>query len=121
MPKISHRSGSDHDSLSRPASIVSNYEFDYNDLYDDDVDEHVLIGLRLPDGTKKQKTFKSNTQLKAVLNFGLNEMEQESYTDFEIYTLLQLPNNVIDDLKQTIQEANIKNRSMLFIIEKQRC
>lgn len=123
LPKISNKIDSGRNSSqSRPASIVSNYTFDYNDLYDDDFDNNILIGLRLPNGTKKQKTFSSTTQLKAVLNFGLNEMEAvDSYKDFDMYTLLQMPNNVIDDLEQTIQEANIKNRSMLFIIEKKRC
>ncbi len=123
LPKISNKSGRDsYSPTGRPASISSNYEFNYNDLYDEDDDCNILIGLRLPDGTKKQKTFSSNTKLKTILKFGLDETEVvKSYTDLSMFTLLQLPNNVIDNLEQTINEANIQNRSMLFIIDKQHC
>lgn len=118
LPKIGNKTGNSEGNspISRPTSVISNFEFDYNDLYDEDA--HTLLGLRLPDGSKKQKTFNSNAKLQDVLNFGLNEMEVENYTDFSSFTLLEMPNNVINDLEQTIRSANIKERSMLFIIKK---
>lgn len=124
LPKISNsrnnsgnRIKDNNSPSSRPDSeLASNYDFDYNDLYDDE-DINILIGLRLPDGTKKQKTFSSNTKLKTVLKFGLEEMAVDTCSDSN-YTLLQLPNNMFDNLDKTIKKSNIKNRSMLFVIDK---
>lgn len=119
LPRITnktHSSQGSYSPMSRPASVNSNFEFDYNDLYDDDA--NILIGLRLPDGSKKQKTFHCSTRLQTVLDFGLDKID--NYSD-SLYSLLQLPSNVINDLDQTIKQANITNRSMLFIIDKKQC
>jgi len=68
----------------------------------------------VPDGSKKQKSFLGSTKLQAVLDYGLNEME----LDKNNYTLLQLPNNIIENLDLTLSQANIRNRSMFFVIDK---
>ena len=71
----------------------------------------------MPDGTKKQKSFLASTKLQEVLDYGLDEMKLDN--DFsEDYTLLQLPNNILQDLDLTLRQANIRNRSMFFVIDK---
>ena len=81
----------------------------------------ILIGLRFPNGKKIQKSFSSNTKLQQVLNFALTEMAKDTSTDqidFDTYTLLQMPNIILNDVDQTLKNSNIKNRSMLFVINK---
>ena len=78
----------------------------------------ILIGLRFANGKKIQKKFSSNTKLQQVLDFALNEMANDvpGQIDFNSYTLLQMPNIILSDLDQTLKSSNIKNRSMLFVI-----
>ena len=78
----------------------------------------ILIGLRFANGKKIQKKFSSNTKLQQVLDFALNEMANDvpGQIDFTSYTLLQMPNIILSDLDQTLKSSNIKNRSMLFVI-----
>ncbi len=71
----------------------------------------------MPDGTKKQKSFLASTKLQEVLDYGLDEMKLDNDLS-EDYTLLQLPNNILQDLDLTLRQANIRNRSMFFVIDK---
>ena len=96
---------------SRSSSVVSNFILDEQE----NSNEEILIGLRLPNGTRFQKTFKINAKLSTVLNYALGELKTGNFND---YTLLQMPNLIIDDLDKSFKYYNIENRSMLFVIDK---
>lgn len=78
-------------------------------------EKSILIGLRLPDGAKKQHTFSSKHKMSQVLEFAL-ETKQPSVINK--YTLLLMPNFVVNDPSKTLGFYKIENRSMLFVIEK---
>lgn len=92
----------------RPSSKLESEETSLNN-------EEVLIGIRLPDGSKKQKKFNSNTKIKQVLEYAIENLD---IINIQSYSLLQMPNLLIDNLEKNLAEYDIKNRSMLFLIDK---
>ena len=98
---------------SRSSSTLSNFEFVESN--DSQISNEILIGFRLPNGTKRQRKFALNTKINDVLNYAINEMKVETGQTF---TLLQMPNFIIDDLDKTLNYYKIQDRSMLFVIDK---
>ena len=98
---------------SRSSSTLSNFEFVESN--DSQISNEILIGFRLPNGTKRQRKFALNTNINDVLNYAINEMKVETGQTF---TLLQMPNFIIDDLDKTLNYYKIQDRSMLFVIDK---
>ena len=97
---------------------MSNFEFENIDLENDKT--KVLIGIRMPNGSKKQKVFQSYDALQQVLNYAIDEMRMDENfkENSESFALLQMPNTVYDDLNQTLEYYQIENRSMFFVIDK---
>jgi hypothetical protein len=99
---------------SRSSSGLSNFEFvESNDSQISN--DEILVGFRLPNGTKRQRKFTANTRINEVLNYATSEMKVEAG---QIFTLLQMPNFIIDDLDKTLNYYKIQDRSMLFVIDK---
>lgn len=76
----------------------------------------VLIGLRLPNGTKKEKKFKNRDTLKMVMEFALKDNRHLGQPSN--FTFLMMPNFIVHDLNKSIGFYKIANRSMLFVIDK---
>ena len=96
----------------RPSSNLSNFEFNY--VHEQATDEEILIGFRLPNGTKRQNKFNINCKIRHVLKYAINEMNTQ---DNEMFTLLQMPNLLINDLDKTLKYYRIQDRSMFFVID----
>ena len=94
--------------------MLSNFEF-VESNENEAGSEEILIGFRLPNGTKRQRKFTTNTRINDVLNYAINEMNVETG---QMFTLLQMPNFLIDDLDKTLKFYRIQDRSMLFVIDK---
>lgn len=83
---------------------------------DTHIDQSILIGIRLPNGQKKQKVFSSHEKLRTVMEYALDgHYDVRSILE---YKFLIMPNLIIHDLNKTIGFYKIENRSMLFVIEK---
>ncbi|CAF0712977.1 unnamed protein product [Brachionus calyciflorus] len=81
----------------------------------------ILIGFRLPNGSKIQKEFKTNDKISAVLDYALDEyfkLDNTKKTIKNKFTLLQMPNLILENLNQSLESYKIENRSMIFLIEK---
>lgn len=76
----------------------------------------VLIGLRLPNGTKKEQKFTNRDTLKTVMEFALKDLRHLG--PISNFTFLMMPNFVVHDLNKSIGFYKIANRSMLFVIDK---
>ena len=111
LPQIGTKIDLSQYSLS--SSTLSNFEFVESN--DSQISNEILIGFRLPNGTKRQRKFALNTKINDVLNYAINEMKVETGQTF---TLLQMPNFIIDDLDKTLNYYKIQDRSMLFVIDK---
>ncbi len=84
-------------------------------------DDHkkVVIGLRFPDGKKRESQFNVNSKIDVILDYAINEMKKINPTVRKSqFTLLQMPNIVISDLNRQIFSYDLTNRSMLFVIKK---
>lgn len=81
--------------------------------------DQILIGLRLPNGKKTQKTFSIKSKIDSVLEFAINELKKDNKLIRKSnFTLFQMPNLVVSDFNKTIEYYNIENRSMLNLIDK---
>lgn len=86
-------------------------------------DQTILIGFRLPNGQKREKEFNRRDKISIALEFALSELEKSDPLQTQKlknanYTLLQMPNLVVEDFNKPIGTYDIQNRSMLFLIEK---
>jgi hypothetical protein len=85
--------------------------------------DSITIGIRLPNGSKKQQTFFMNDKMRIVLDFALNELKKEqkdiNLSSSSTFALLLMPNLLIENFNRTIHEYKIQNRSMLFLIDTQ--
>ncbi len=83
------------------------------------LNQEVVLGMRLPNGKKLQTTFLTSNKVEKVLDFAFNELKKENNMIKKMnYTLLKWPNIVINDLNRTIESHKIENKSMLLVIEK---
>ena len=98
---------------SRASSRTTAFDLDV----DLDNEQKVLIGLRLPNGSKKQKIFHLQEPLQQVLDYALDEVGYEK-ANAHSFALLQMPNTVYEDLTQSLDFYKIENRSMFFVIDK---
>lgn len=81
----------------------------------------ILIGIRLPDGSKREAKFNTSDKMRRVLEFAYNEfkkVEKNSTIDQSQFALLHMPNLLIENFDRRIDHYNIENRSMLFLIDK---
>lgn len=79
--------------------------------------ESILIGLRLPNGTRKEKKFSSRDTLKTVMEFALKD-HRNHLGPVSQFTFIIMPNFAVHDLNKSIAFYKIPNRSMLYVIEK---
>ncbi len=83
------------------------------------LNQEIVIGLRLPNGKKIQCTFLNSNKVEKVLDFAINEVKKTNNLAKKInYTLLKWPNIVISDLNKSIEFHKIVNKDMLLVIEK---
>jgi hypothetical protein len=106
-------------SKSSTASFLSS-DFNISPVQsNNDINQQVIVGLRLPNGLKKQKSFSRRDQIYEIVRYGLTQMDVSIKNDEPFkYTLFQMPNTPLDDLTKTIDFYNIENRSMFLLIEK---
>ena len=79
-------------------------------------EEHVLLAIKLPDGQRIQRCFRPMDQLHSVLHFA----ENSSLVDYSEYDLVcNVPKTVFYDLSQRIQDTQIKDRTVLYLEEKE--
>jgi hypothetical protein len=109
LPKIGTKQ-SNSNIINRQNSVEYNENDDRN---------RVVIGLRFPNGNKRESLFNVNSKIDVILDYAISEMKKVDPTVRKSqFTLLQMPNIVISDLNRQISSYDITNRSMLFVIKK---
>ena len=81
-----------------------------------ETEERLLLAIKLPDGQRIQRFFRPSDQLNSVLHFA----ENSSLSDFSEYDLVcNVPKVVFYDLTQCIQDTELKDRTVLYLEEKE--
>ena len=81
-----------------------------------ETEERLLLAIKLPDGQRIQRFFHPSDQLNSVLHFA----ENSSLSDFSEYDLVcNVPKVVFYDLTQCIQDTELKDRTVLYLEEKE--
>ena len=79
-------------------------------------EERVLLAIKLPDGKRIQRFFRPLDQLDSVLHFA----ENSSLLDYSEYDLVcNVPKTMFYDLSQKIQDTELKDRTVLYLEEKE--
>ena len=79
-------------------------------------EERVLLAVKLPDGQRIQRCFRPDDSLHSVLHFA----ENSSLIDYSEYDLVcNVPKIVFDNLSQRIQDAQLQDRTVLYLEEKE--
>ena len=83
------------------------------------LNQDVIIGLRLPNGKKLQCTFLNSNKVDKILEFAVNELKKTNHMiKKQNYTLIKFPNIEINDINKSIESQKIENKDMLLVIEK---
>lgn len=115
--KITKNNYNPEHSLDNSMAVMSTHADNKNKEINVDTSlSSVLIGLRLPNGTKKEKKFKNRDTLKMVMDFALKDNRHLGQPSN--FTFLMMPNFIVHDLNKSIGFYKIANRSMLFVIDK---
>lgn len=81
-----------------------------------EAEERLLLAIKLPDGKRIQRYFRPHDQLNTVLHFA----ENSSLLDYSEYDLAcNVPKNVFYDLSKIIQDTELKDRTVLYLEEKE--
>ena len=81
-----------------------------------DSEERLLLAIKLPDGQRIQRFFRPSDQLVTLLHFA----ENSSLLDYSEYDLAcNVPKVVFYDLTQRIQDTELKDRTVLYLEEKE--
>ena len=79
-------------------------------------EERLLLAIKLPDGQRIQRFFRPSDQLVSLLHFA----ENSSLLDYSDYDLAcNVPKVVFYDLTQRIQDTELKDRTVLYLEEKE--
>lgn len=115
--KITNKNYNSEHSLDNSMEVMSMHADNKNKEINVDTSlSSVLIGLRLPNGQKKEKKFKNRDTLKMVMDFALKDNRHLGQPSN--FTFLMMPNFVVHDINKSIGFYKIANRSMLFVIDK---
>lgn len=68
------------------------------------------IAVKLPDGNRIYRYFSPDSKLQVILDFASREM-QENLAGYH----LKSPDKLYTELSITIQESNLKNRTLLYL------
>jgi hypothetical protein len=80
------------------------------------IDDSVLIAIRLPNGETIKRNFIKTDLIINILKYA-SEVSNLDFLNQEI-NLLEMPKTIIDDLYKSIEFYGLKNRTMLHIIYK---
>ncbi|XP_076806189.1 UBX domain-containing protein 10-like [Clavelina lepadiformis] len=82
-------------------------------------EERLLLAIKLPDGARVERHFKPNTKLSGVLAYSYSQYPVLPISQSDIYRMDKVPKVLLEDLDLSLEEVGIKNRTVLYIEEKE--
>lgn len=80
-------------------------------------EDSLLIALKLPDGTRKERRFLPDTKLHGILVYAHTQYPIIPISQCNVFRMDVIPKKLISELDKTLQELQIQNRTVLYIEE----
>nr|CAB3267478.1 UBX domain-containing protein 10-like [Phallusia mammillata] len=80
-------------------------------------EESLLIALKLPDGTRKERRFLPNTTLQEILVYAHTQYPIIPVSQCNVFRMDTIPKKLLSELGATLQGLKIQHRTVLYIEE----
>ncbi|XP_072174783.1 uncharacterized protein [Diadema setosum] len=110
MQQFARRKSASHAEASSRSSVISSSE-------PEDPSSNVLLAVRLPNGARVQNLFRNSEQLRSIVQFALREGKCSVSIDDVFLVTNDMPKKELTDLKQTIEGAKLRDRTLLHLQE----